>query len=85
MKKETSFLIVSIFWLLLLNTLVISFFIGKGAFAADILITGAVVAEPEDLSFVPGSILKAAIPLMVLNFIILALLIFVYERFVKER
>ena len=85
MKKETSFLIVSIFWMLLFNILVINFFIGNGTLSTGVLATGAVVAPPEDTSFIPGDALKIAAPLLILNFIILVLLIIGYEKWVKEK
>ena len=84
MKKDASFLIVSIFWILLFNILVLNFFLGKGFLSTTQLVTGAVVAEPVETSFIPGPLLKLAAPLMIFNFIMLSALIFVYEKWVKE-
>jgi len=85
MKKDTSFLIVSIFWMLIFNILIINFFLGNGIFAANSLITGAVVVDPEEIQFIPNYILKLAAPLLILNFIILIALIIGYEKWVKEK
>ncbi len=85
MKKDTSFLIVSVFWILLFNILIINFFLGNGIFAENSLITGAVVAQAEEIQFIPDSILKLSAPLLMLNFIILIVLVMVYEKFVKEK
>ena len=85
MKKDTSFLIVSIFWMLIFNILIINFFLGNGIFAVNSLVTGAVVVDPEEIQFIPNSILKLAAPLLILNFIILIALIIGYEKWVKEK
>ena len=85
MRKDTSFLIVSIFWMLLFNILIINFFLGSGVFAVNSLITGAVVVEPEEIQFIPNSILKLAAPLLILNFIILIALVLGYQKWVKEK
>ncbi len=84
MKKETSFLIVSIFWMLIFNIVVLNFFLGKGILSTNLLV-GAVVVEPEETAFIPGSVLKIAAPLLILNFIILVFLVIAYEKWVKER
>ncbi len=85
MKKDTSFLIVSIFWMLIFNILIINFLLGNDIFAANSLITGAVVIDSEEIQFIPNSILKLATPLLILNFIILIALVIVYEKWVKEK
>ena len=85
MKKETSFLIVSIFWILLFNILMLNFLIGRGFLSTNSLITGAVTAVPEEISFIPNEVLKIATPMLIFNFIIIVILTVIYEKLVKEK